>query len=163
MSITTARQSAEGRSTIVIAVTPTVSTTPAYSAGDNVGGKITLSGAERFAAGSGILQSVTVVDTSNQKAPLELLIFDSDPAAATITDNAAYAPSTVSPTLLAHVSIAAADYVTVAAEAYAVKAGLGIALEAAAGTSLYAVLVTSGTPTYASTTALTLHVGIVQD
>jgi hypothetical protein len=63
----------------VISPTVTVSTSPAYSVGDLVGGKLTLSGIVR-SPGTALLQSLFMIDTSNQKSALELIIFNS-PAA----------------------------------------------------------------------------------
>src|SRR5947209_2768071 len=54
-----------GQATIV------VSTTPAYSAGDSVGGLLTLAGVTRSGLGA-LLQSLLLVDTSAQNAALEL-------------------------------------------------------------------------------------------
>ena len=59
-----------------------------------VGKKITLTDAMRVTGGSGVLQSITVIDVSATKPALELLIFNADPTAATLTDQAAVALST---------------------------------------------------------------------
>lgn len=142
----------------------TAVSTSAYTAGDAVGGKRTITGALRTSNGSGILESITILDRANQKAAMELFIFDSDPTAATITDNAAFVFSTDDLKVLAHVTIAATDYITINSKAIATIKGLGIALRGAnSNTSLYAALVTTGTPTYVATTDLQLIYGILQD
>lgn len=153
-----------GGYTVSLKDTTAVSTTPAYTAGDAVGAKRTIAGALRTSNGSGILESITILDRANQKAAMELFIFDSNPAAATITDNAAFVFSTDDLKVLAHVTIAATDYITVNSKAVATIKGLGITLKGAdASTSLYAALVAVGTPTYAATTDLQLIYGILQD
>ena len=152
-----------GGYTSVIKDTTAVSTTPAYTAGDAVGGKRTITNALRTSGGSGILESVQILDRANQKAAMELFIFDSDPSAATITDNAAFVFSTDDLKVLAHVTIAATDYVTINSKAVATIKGLGVALKGNATSTLYAALVTTGTPTYAATTDLQLIYGILQD
>jgi len=153
-----------GGYTVAIKDTTAVSTTPAYTAGDAVGGKRTITGALRTSNGSGILESIQILDRANQKAAMELFIFDSNPAAATITDNAAFVFSTDDLKVLAHVTIAATDYITINSKAVATIKGLGIALKGAdSSTSLYAALVTTGTPTYAATTDVQLIYGILQD
>lgn len=144
--------------------TTAVSTSPAYSIGDAVGAKRTITGALRTSNGSGILESITILDRANQKAPMELFIFDSNPGAATITDNAAFVFSTDDLKVIAHVTIAATDYITINSKAIATIKGLGIALRGAdSSTSLYAALVTTGTPTYTATSDVQLIYGILQD
>lgn len=153
-----------GGYTVSLKDTTAVSTSPAYTAGDAVGAKRTITGALRTTNGSGILESITLLDRANQKAAMELFIFDSDPAAATITDNAAFVFSTDDLKVLAHITIAATDYVTINNKAVVTLKGLGITLKGAnANTSLFAALVTTGTPTYAATTDLQLTYGVLQD
>ncbi|MBX4216246.1 hypothetical protein KW797_04860 [Candidatus Parcubacteria bacterium] len=139
-----------------------VVTAAAYSAGNAVGALRTLTNAVRT-PGTGILQSVTLLDRANQKQPMTLFIFDSNPAAATITDKAAFVFSTDDLKVIAQVNIGAGDYTTTNSKAIANLGGLAIPLKAASGTTLYAVLVTSGTPTFAATTDVQLEVGILQD
>lgn len=150
-----------GGKTTVIKDTTAVSTSPAYTSGDAVGGKRTLANA-LLAKGTGVLESVIVLDRANQKAPLDIYIFDADPTGATITDNSAFVFSTDDLKVIAHISVAAADYVTTNTKAIATESNLGIALKAG-GTSLYAAVVTTGTPTYAATTDVQIVFGILQD
>lgn len=144
--------------------TTAVSTSPAYTAGDAVGGKRTLTDALRTSNGSAILESITLLDRANQKAAMELIIFDSDPSAATITDNSAFVYSTDDLKVLARITIAATDYVTLNSKAIAQLRGLGVTLKGANNnTNLYAALVTTGTPTYAATTDVQITFGFLQD
>ncbi len=140
---------------------PTISTS-VYVAGYTVGAIQTLTNAVTKSGGTGILESLTLLDKSNQKAAMDIFIFDVNPAAATTTDHAAFVFSTNDVNVIARVSVAASDYVTVNSEAIAVKSGLGIAVQASGSANLYAVAVTSGTPTYAAT-ALQWVWGILQD
>jgi len=151
-----------GGFTTVIKDATVVSTSPAYSAGDAVGAKRTLANAVR-SAGTGILQTVAILDRSNQKAAMTVFIFDADPTNATITDNAAFVFSTDDLKVIAQVNIAASDYVTTNSKAYAIISGLSIPVRAASGTSLYCAVVTTGTPTFAATTDVQIEVGILQD
>lgn len=152
-----------GGYTSVIKDTTAVSTSPAYTAGDAVGGKRTLTNALRTSGGTGVLESIHILDRANQKAAMELFIFDSDPSAATITDNSAFVFSTDDLKVLAHVTIAASDYITINSKAVATIKGLAIALKGNATANLYAALVTTGTPTYAATTDVQLIFGVLQD
>lgn len=151
-----------GGYTALLKITPTVSNGTAYTAGDNVGGKLTLSNAVRT-PGTGVLESVNIVDKSGQSAALDVFIFDADPSAATLTDNSAADLSTDSPKVIAHIAVADTDYVAVGSQSVATVRGLGLAVKPASGTTLYAAVVTSGTPTYGSTSAVVISFGILQD
>jgi DNA-binding phage protein len=151
-----------GGFTASIKDTTAVSTSPAYTAGDAVGGLRTLANAV-LTAGTGVLESITVLDRANQKAALEILIFDANPTAATITDNAAFVYSTDDLKVLARISVGTADYITLNSKAVALIRGIGAVLKAASGTSLYAAVVTTGTPTFAATTDVQIIFGILQD
>ena len=91
------------------------------------------------------------------------MIFDADPSAATITDNAAFVFSTDDLKVLARISVSATDYVTLNSKAVATVKGIGAVLKAASGTSLYCAVVTTGTPTYAATSDVQVIFGILQD
>jgi len=163
LTLTTTNNNVGGYS-VALKDTTAVSASSAYTAGDAVGGKRTITGALRTSNGSGILESITILDRANQKAAMELFIFDSDPSAATITDNSAFVFSTDDLKVLAHVTIATTDYITINSKAVATIKGLGTVLKGAnSNTSLYAALVTTGTPTYAATTDVQVIYGILQD
>lgn len=151
-----------GGNTFTLAVTQ-VTNASAYEAGDAVGGKITITNAMRTSGGTGILQSIHLVDKANQKAAMELLIFDSDPSAATITDDTAFAYSTDISKQIARISIAASDYTTINSIATVNLGGLSKVLKASGSVNLYAALVTTGTPTYVSTSDIIITFGILQD
>jgi hypothetical protein len=153
-----------GRYTAEVNGTPVVTASSAYSAGNCVGGKLTLANAVRVAGGTAALQSLLLIDAANQKAALELLLFNADPTASILNDKAAaviHANDIAK--IVRRISIATADYVTIDSKAIVDLAIAGRVLKAASGTSLYAALVTSGTPTYAATTDLTLRLGMLQD
>jgi hypothetical protein len=145
-------------------IKPLTVSTSAYSAGNCVGGLITLTGALRTGGPlTGLLQSVFVADKSNQKAALDLLFFTSIPAG-TFTDHAAFPTLTQADALLVRrrVSIAASDYVTVGGSAFADISAIGKVISGAA-TTLYLAIATTGTPTYANAADLQVTVGILQD
>lgn len=151
-----------GGFTSLVTIAPAVTASSAYVAGYAVGGKQTLANAVR-ANGTAILDSIMVLDRANQKAALDILIFESDPSSATITDHAAFVFSTDDLKVLARIPVAAGDYVTYNGKATATLKGLGVVLKAASGTSLYAAIVTSGTPTFAATTDVQVRYGLLQD
>jgi hypothetical protein len=149
-----------GASSAVASVTPTVGG-GAYSAGDAVGGKQTLTGVAGSAGGTVAIESVVVTDVSNQKAPFTILFFDADPSAATITNNAAFAFSTDAAKLVGKVNVAASDYETVDSKAVAVVKSIALMLKANGTADLYAAVVTTGTPTYAGAGDLTFKYGFL--
>jgi hypothetical protein len=151
-----------GGFTKVIHVQPTVNTA-AYSAGNTVGGIQTLTNAVRVSGGTAVLESIHIIDRANQKAAFDILIFESNPAAATTTDHAAFVWSTDDLKLIGHVAVSAADYVTVGGEAVAHETSLGIALQASGSANLYVVAVTSGAPDYVAATDLQFTYGLLQD
>jgi hypothetical protein len=148
----------------VVLVTPTTSTT-AYAANDVVGGKLSLGGALRAAGSVSVLQALSIVDRGNQKAALTVLLFDDDPATSTLTNDAQATFTAADIGKVAHkIDIAGSDYVTVdhagtdfaVAEISAISKLLkGAVLNLTSG--LYAVVYTTGTPTYGVTNGLTFR------
>ncbi len=145
-----------------ISVTPAIDTN-AYTAGDNVGGKLTLLDSVLRHSVSGIIQGITIVDQAKQSAALDVLFFRSDPSNTTFTNNAALDVADADLlTCIGHVSIAASDYCALADNSVATKMGLGLAYAAPQAT-IYAALIARGTPTYATATDLQLIVHTLQD
>lgn len=151
-----------------IVVTPTVSTSPAYTAGDQVGGIQTLPGACLGRAVSTLL-SVSVVDKASQNAALTIFFFNQLPTIAS-SDNAAFDLTDANMlNCVGAVTIAATDYQSSSSNSVAtIKMGsCGLAVMSSVTDSnsgaLYAVAKTTGTPTYASTTDLQFRYVFGQD
>lgn len=144
----------------ILTITPTISTTPAYSTGDNVGGKLALTSAMRVSGGTGVLQSIHLLERANQKPELEILIFTSDPSNATITDNAAFVSSTDDLKVQARIPIFAGDWKTIGSgsKGYATKTGIGAIVEAVGSDTLYAAIVFTGATAFQYATAGDLQV-----
>lgn len=144
-----------------IAVTPTVSTTPAYTAKDAVGGLMTFSNAVRASGGSGLLYAVQVVDKGQQMKDLDLVLFDRSITAP--TDNSIFNPSDTELTeAVGTVRISSGDYADFNNNSVATVANVGIEF-VLNGTDLFGVLVARGTPTYTSTTDIVVTLTILQD
>lgn len=135
----------------------------AYSAGNCVGGLITLTNAMRTSGGTGIIQSIHLIDKDNQKAAMDLLVFNANPTAATITDKTAFVYSTDITKQIARIPIAASDYVTYNSIATVSLGGLSKIVKANGSQTLYGALVTSGTPSYTGTSQVIIQVDILQD
>lgn len=145
----------------LIPVTPVLTNfaTP-YSANDNVGAKFAIPGAVRVSAGLGIMQSVIIVDKSEQAVPLTILLFKSEPAGSYV-DNAPEAVSAADWLLfLGQMDIVAADYATRANASVVSLGGYNLDIKAAAGTTIYGLIVTTDTPTYTAIDALQLTFGV---
>lgn len=147
----------------VITITPTISTT-IYASGDAVGGIQDLANAVRVSNGKAILQSLIVVDKANQKKALTLLFFDSNPAAATVIDNAAFVFSTDISKLVGKVNVVTSDYESVNGIALANLGAsvLSKIMKSSGGSDLYVVVITTDTPTYLTTADLTFKYGFGQ-
>jgi hypothetical protein len=149
-----------------VLVSPAIPTTATpYTANDVVGGKLTIAGAARVSGGTGILQSVLVRDVNNQKAALTILLFNADPANGTYTDNVALTlNATDAAFIVRKINILTTDYETLGTQAVADVAVAFKPIKITAGTSLFALVITTGTPTYgANSTSLNISFGIVQD
>jgi hypothetical protein len=159
----------------IIVVTPVVSTTPAYSAGDQVGGLNVIPNAAHDSGGVVLLQSISVIDKGKQKAALTCFFFDDLPTIASI-DNGAFdlTDAQMALSCIGFVLIPSANYQDSSSNSIATVANCGLMLKTNAGnnavpipsgatkTSLWCVLMTTGTPTYVSTDDLRVKFGFEQ-
>lgn len=139
-----------------ISATPTISNASIYAAKDAVGGIMTFASAARASGGTGVLRGVTVIDKGQQIThALDLLLFDQT-VAGTVTDNAAFDPDDAT---LANLVYAGSIVATTGWKDFNDNAVAQVSCEVpyvCAATSLFGVLVARGTPTYTSTTDLTV-------
>lgn len=144
-----------------VQVVPTVSTS-AYTAGNVVGGLLTFANAVSGTVLSGVLTSVSVTTRSTQTAGFKLYLFSASPAG-TFTDRTA-------PVIAAADALLLLDVITLGAA----DSGLGSAVTTyntdaisrslvLAGTSLFGVLITTGTPTFSTTTNVAVTVSVLKD
>ena len=117
--------------------------------------------------GTGVIQSIVLGDSSNQKGALDLVFFDSA-TSATFSNGSAPAPVAADLTrVLGSISIAATDYVSFNANACAIKTGIGMVIKnnsTVAGdlAKIWVLAVSRDTKTYTNH-CLTLNLGILQD
>jgi hypothetical protein len=146
-----------------IQVTPTIDTN-AYASGDCVGGLMDFANAARVSGGSGIVQSILVLDkTQAQRAAMTLLFFDrsvtvagNNNAIAMSDADMAYCLGIVpiGPYNTAWPGTPANSFSTL------INVGLPFVLN---GTSLYVQAIVYATPTYTSSSDLVFMLGILQD
>lgn len=130
-----------------------------------VGGSITFTDIMRLTGGSGLIQTLKLIDKDNVKAPLVLLLFN-QPLTGTYTDKQQPVFSTADADNFAGlVKISSADYVTAGnpSRAFADVPAQSKLTEAASTTkNLYGVLLTTGTVTYTTINILTLKLGAMR-
>lgn len=146
-----------------VVVDNTAVSTAAYSANDIVGGLRTLALGRVNGAGV-VLQSLEVVDLSDQKAELSLIFFKANPTASTTADQGALTiHANDIAKVLGIVDIVADDYTDLGSYSIATKTGIGLVLQPTSGTDIYCVVVTPGTPDYVAATDLSIAFGVLQD
>lgn len=153
----------EARPLVVrLAQTPAISNAVAYTAKDAVGALLTFAGATQAVGGTGVVTGVQIADKGAQLADLDLILYDRTETAP--TDNAIYAPTdTAIGQVVGVVKIAAADYADFSDNSVAHKA-VTIPFKLDASTSsIFGVLVARGTPTYTSTSDLTITLTVQQN
>lgn len=154
-----------------IVVKPTIAVdTAIYAALDVLGaaavsGVVELAGAARVSGGTVVLESIAVYDDDNEKNPITLLFFDSAPASGTYTGNGPLALSAGDKgKYIGRVNIAAGDYETQGGDAFACIRGIGLAMQASGSSSLYMIpMVTSGTPTYTTSSDIKMVLSFLAD
>lgn len=147
----------------IIKVSPTV-TAGAYTANDCVGGKITLAGAARVAGACTWLQSFTLIDQAAQAAEMVVYLFDADPAAGTYTnDDELDIHDTDMDLCVGAFRVLGGNYMAAKDNTVATVTNIGLRCRPSAGTTLYALIKTTGTPTYAAATDVQLIFGFVRD
>lgn len=142
----------------LVAVQPVfVVDTAVYAAGDVVGGEIALTNAMRVTSGTGMLHSLTLVDTGNVKPEFNILLFNSNPGG-TYADQSPPTLGTDAAKVIGEISVATADWTTYdAAVDFAVANldGIGKLVAASGSRDLYAVFIAVGTPLFTATNQIT--------
>ena len=152
-----------GGTTQIIHVTPTIQATPDYSLNDCIGTFQTLTNGMRKSSGTGVIQSITVVDISNQKQPIDIIVLNFIPTG-TFTDNSAPVwDSADYNRILGRIPIAAVDYVTYAGVGVATINPKQFGVWGNATANLYFLLIAGATINFASTSDLRLVFTILAD
>lgn len=152
-----------GGNTSYVDVTLTVDTA-AYVSGDVLSDRVAITNAMRVADGTGVLQSVTILDESDQASlAFDLVFLSADVtigavnAAVSITDNNARS-------VLGVVSVASSDFADLGVNKVATKSGVGLVVKPVTGSrSIYVAAVSRSTPTFAAATDVKLRLGFLQD
>jgi hypothetical protein len=141
-----------------VSQTPTVSTSPAYTAKDAVGGLLTFSNAVRASGGSGTILTCTIYDLSQQRPSLELVLFDR--TFTNSTDNAVFDPTDGDlANCLGVIAVNNWSDFNDNSIATVSAVGLGFVLN---GTSLFGQMLTRSTPTFVGTSDIKVDLEILQ-
>jgi hypothetical protein len=137
----------------IVSVTPAISNAAIYAANDQLGGIQTIAAATTDSKFQTRLVNVTVIDKAKQSQPLTIFFFNANPTVAS-ADNAALdiTDAEMAAKYIGHVVVGTGDYAAISASSVAC-ASCTLLLSAAAS-SVYAVAMTTGTPTYGSTSDL---------
>lgn len=137
-----------------------------YASGNVVGAKISCPNAVRGEGMGGIIQTVWVSDKAGNSTSYEFWPFNADPSATTVTDKSAIAINAADLAKVAGPPIAITGTMLGASATMGITGlgGIGQAFKlAATNTTLYGILVTRGTPTYASTSDVGFYIVILPD
>jgi hypothetical protein len=151
-----------GGNAITIPVAQTVTASSAYASGQAIGGLITLSNAARVAGGSGLIQSVLVDTKSAQTTSTDVVLFSANPSASTCTDKTAFSVAAADFDKVigvAHVT----DWTSLGTPSVGQAQNLAVPFALTSGSTIYACAVTRGTPTFSSTSDVTVAVRILRN
>lgn len=150
-----------GGNTAYIDITLTTDTA-IYASGDVLADTQPIANAMRLNNGTGILQSVHLLDEDDQGLALDLIFLSAnntlgtENATVTITD-------VLARDILGSISFATVDYIDLGGCRIATKTGIGLVVKPETGTRVvYVAAITRGAPTY-SATGLKLRLGFLQD
>ena len=140
--------------------TPTVSTSPAYTSGDAMGGMMTFTGAALFLSGTGVILAAQALCKTPALLPiLELWLFNS--AFTPTADNSPFAPSDADMAKAIGI-IPIASWYDDTANSLAVWRGVA-PFVCVGTTNLYAQLVTRTAVTLGSTSDIVIGIQLMQD
>lgn len=132
-----------------VAVTPTVSTTPAYGTADCVGGVMTVASVARANGKTGYVTYVEVISKTTIASTIDVFIFNANPTASTTTDNAMFVLNSADIGKLC--GVAQIDVWVAAGGAVVGVCECRVPLHGQTGSDFYAVAVVRGTETLATT------------
>lgn len=141
-------------------LTPTISASPDYTAGDVVGGIQSITTVNSSSGRSVLLKSISVKDKNGQSPALSFLFFKSTPSGGTYTDNAALVlGSGDAANMVGCVRVVAGDnYVPVSGTSVATLGAVDQLLPVTAST-LFCLILADATWNAASTSDLTVDLG----
>lgn len=152
-----------GGNTSFVDVTLTLDTA-IYAAGDVLSSTASIANAMRVNGGTGILQSITLIDQDDQKAQLKLFVFDTNVSLGTVNAAPNISDANALTLLGGPINFEVSDYTDLGGVSVASKDNIGKIVKSLGGSRnlFISVLNGSGTPTYTSS-GIKLRLGFLQD
>lgn len=152
-----------GGSTSFVDVTLTLDTS-IYASGDVLSSTATITDAVRVNGGTGILQSVTLIDQDDQKAQLKLFIFDTNVSLGTLNAAPTISDANALSIIGTPISFEVSDYTDLGGVSVAGKENIGKIVKSTSGTRnlFVAALNGTGTPTFTAA-GIKLRLGFLLD
>lgn len=152
--------SASPATLVRLSATPTISTS-AYLTGEALGSVMTFSSAAAVSGGAISVVAVQIADKDQERAAIDLVLFDRNPASGTFTDNGTFDPTdTELAQIIGVIPITGADYSNFSDNAVAhVDCAVHGKLN---GTDLFGAMITRSTPTYTATSDIVVTLSIRQ-
>lgn len=152
-----------GGSTSFVDVTLTLDTS-IYASGDVLSSTATITDAVRVNGGTGILQSVTLIDQDDQKAQLKLFIFDTNVSLGTLNAAPTISDANALSIIGTPISFEVSDYTDLGGVSVAGKENIGKIVKSASGSRnlFVAALNGTGTPTFTAA-GIKLRLGFLLD
>ena len=149
-----------GGITDTISATPTLTASSAYASGNTGGGLLTFANAARVSSGQVI--KVVVASKSAQTSSMDLVLLDANPTSTTVTDKSAVALAVAdSAKVVGTVNLL--NWTNTGTTSNCTVSGAGLTFKIPTGTTLYGILIMRGTPTFTSTSDITINLGVIQD
>ena len=138
-------------------------TAGAYTANDNVGGKITLTSAARASGGTVRLNSIVLADHDGQEAEMDITFFNADPSGSTLTNDAATNVVVADAGKVAGtVTISPAHYYDLGDVSVANIQDINMLIATVGSANLYCAVTTRGTPTFTAIDHVSLIINLEQ-
>ena len=128
-----------------------------------VGTKLTFASSLRVNGGTGIIQTIKLIDTSNTKPALVLLLFNADMTNGTYTNKSAPVLSTDVSNCIGFLQINTSDWQSAGGNAFIDINPTKLFKGGSGSTTIYGILLTTGSHTFGSANALTVKLGIMRD
>lgn len=147
--------------TTTVSATPTVTASSAYAANNEVGGLMTFAALLDPSLFNGIVQSIRLRFKDAQTATFKLYLFKTNPTNSTWTDKTAPAINVADiPFAFGPFTLSTSDSGLGTCTLYELDA-IAAAIQASSAT-LYGILVTTGTPTFGSTSDVSVEVTVLR-
>lgn len=143
-----------------LTVTPTITASLAYAAGNTIGPLMSFTSASRASGGALMIQAVNLVDADKQNAAIDLVLFNSAPTST--TDKTAFNPSKADLQKCVGV-VPLGTYASFSATSVCSVNNVGLEMLLSGTSTLTGQLVCRGTPTYTTTSSLVVTLTVVQD